>query len=221
MPYSSRLIVGSRQSNLAQAQVKEVLLELRQFYPQVEFETRYATTLGDKDQKTSLRTLDKTDFFTKEIDEMLITGVCRIGIHSAKDLPEPLPTGLALICLTKGVDASDALVVRQGIQLEDLAAGSLIATSSVRREESVNMLRKDLTFIDVRGTIEQRLALLDQGKADGVIIAEAALIRLGLTHLNRIKLPLPGVKLQGQLAVVARDIDEEMAKLFACIDQRN
>ncbi len=212
--------VGSRQSNLARAQVNEVLQEIRRFHPQVEFEVRYVDTYGDKDQTSSLRTLDKTDFFTKEIDEMLLSGICRIAIHSAKDLPEPLPAGLTLICLTEGLDSSDSLVLRQGTRIEDLREGALIATSSARREESVNRLRKGLNFMDIRGTIEQRLAKLERGQADGVVVAEAALIRLELTHLNRIKLPLPGVKGQGQLAIVAQENDHEMAKLFACLDVR-
>lgn len=218
MPYLNRISVGSRQSALAQVQVQEILTEIQRFHPAIQFDVHAVATSGDKDHQTSLRALGKTDFFTKEIDEMVLNGTCRIGIHSAKDLPEPLPKGLALICLTKGLDSSDVLVLREHEQLDDLREGALIATSSARREDSVNQLREDFTFIDLRGTIEQRLAKLENGGADGVVVAEAALIRLGLAHLNRIKLPLPGVKGQGQLAIVARSDDQEMAELFACLD---
>jgi hydroxymethylbilane synthase len=220
MLYSNKLPVASRQSNLARAQVQEVLHEIRKFYPLVDFDVNYVATVGDKDQMTSLRDLDKTNFFTKEIDEMLLSGICRIAIHSAKDLPEPLPNGLMVACLTKGVDSSDSLVLKQNVYFNDLPDGALIATSSARREESVNRLRKGLTFVDIRGTIEQRLAKLEIGQVDGVVIAEAALIRLGLIHLNRIQLPLPGVKGQGQLAIVAKAEDHEMAEMFACLDVR-
>jgi hydroxymethylbilane synthase len=151
---------------------------------------------------------------------MLLKGECRLGIHSAKDLPFPLPSGLAVICLTKGIDSSDSLVLRPGETLEGLPKGAVIATSSVRREQTVLQLRQDLSFIDLRGTIGQRLAKLDQGEADGVVVAEAALIRLGLTHLNRIRLPGETVEGQGQLAIVARAEDEEMSSLFACMDVR-
>lgn len=218
MLYSNKISVGSRASALAQAQVKELLAEMQHFHPAIQFDLHYVATSGDKDLQTSLRTLGKTDFFTKEIDEMVLNGTCRIGIHSAKDLPEPLPSGLALICLTKGLDSADVLVLREFERLDDLKEGALIATSSARREDSVNQLREDFTFIDLRGTIEQRLAKLEEGAADGVVVAEAALIRLGLTHLNRIRLPLPGVKGQGQLAVVACCEDSEIAQLFACLD---
>ncbi len=79
-------------------------------------------------------------------------------------------------------------MLRQGISLQDLPAGAIIATSSERRELAVAKLRADLKFIDLRGTIEQRLSLLEAGKADGIVVAEAALIRLRLTHLNRVRL---------------------------------
>jgi len=212
--------VGARTSPLSQIQVQEVLNELNEHYPHVTFDMRLAVTTGDKDQKTSLRTLDKTDFFTKEIDKMLLKGECRIGIHSAKDLPDPLPAGLRVIALTKGVDSSDALVLQDNMTLETLPPQARIGTSSLRREETVRNLRADLRFPDIRGTIGQRLEKLFKGEMEGIVIAEAALIRLGLTHLNRILLPGPSTPYQGQLAVLARSDDDEIEKLFACIDCR-
>lgn len=211
------ITVGARASPLSQAQTKEVLQELHQHYPHVIFVPTFVQTTGDIDQATSLRTLEKTNFFTKEIDEMLLAGYCRIAIHSAKDLPEPLPLGLKLIALTKGLDSADALVFRKNQSLESLSAGAIVATSSERREESVRCLRDDLTFIDLRGTIEQRLAKLDHGEADAVVVAEAALVRLGLTHRNRIRLSGSTTLNQGRLAILARADDVEMHKLFACL----
>lgn len=212
--------VGARSSPLSRAQVVEVLLKLQQHHAQVQFDVQYLLSTGDHDQKTSLRALDRTDFFTKEIDELVLNGKCRVGVHSAKDLPFPLPKGLALICLTQGVDSSDSLVLRKGESLETLRPGAVIATSSVRREQTVSQLRNDLSFCDLRGTIEKRLAKLDSGEADGVVVAEAALIRLGLTHLNRIRLPGTTVEGQGKLAIIAREKDHEMQELFACLDSR-
>lgn len=197
--------------------MQEVYEEISKFCP-VEFDTIFVETHGDLDQKTSLRTLNKTDFFTREIDQMLLEGRCGIGIHSGKDLPEPLPQGLVIAAMTKGVESSDALVLRQGESLETLPKGALIATSSARREERVAELRNNLSFKDLRGTIEKRLSLLQTGEADGIVVAEAALIRLKLTHLNRIKLPGDTVQYQGRLAVVVRENDREMRELFAHID---
>lgn len=212
--------IGARASPLSQAQVKEIWEALQHFHPHVQFEIHTLSTIGDRDQTTSLRTLGRTDFFTKDIDTYVLEGQCRLGIHSAKDLPNPLTEGLSLLCLTRGLDAADVLVLRAQDTLHSLPMGARIATSSVRREEAVRQLRPDLSFCDLRGTIEHRLTKLDTREADGVVVAEAALIRLNLTHFNRIRLPGPTVEGQGQLAVVGRADDQEMRELFACLDAR-
>lgn len=203
------ITVGARSSNLSKAQVQEVQEEIRHFFPEIVFHPLYLKTFGDKDQKTSLRSLDKTDFFTREIDQMLLKGECRIAIHSAKDLPEPLAKGLTLAALTKGIDPSDSLVLREGV-----GKGATIATSSLRREVSVQKLIPDAQFVDIRGTIEERLQKLLNKEVDGVVVAEAALIRLKLTCLNRIRLPGVAAPLQGRLAIVVRERDQEMLEIF-------
>ena len=212
--------VGARASPLSKAQVQEVYQEILKHHPQVLFEITYLETTGDKDRIRSLRTLGKTDFFTKEVDQLLLKEKCRLAIHSAKDLPEPIPEGLTIAALTTGVDAADVLVFRQGESLETLPSGARIATSSMRREEQVRLLRDDLQFFDLRGTIGERLSLLDKGEADGVVVAEAALIRLGLTHLNRVRLPGETAPYQGQLALLCRENDSEMQDLLRCLDSR-
>ncbi len=215
-----RISVGARDSKLSQAQVDEVLHALRRIHSEVDFEPIWQKTIGDKDLKTSLRELDKTDFFTKEIDDMLLEKKCRIGIHSAKDLPDPLVRGLSIVAITQGIDPSDALVLRDQERLETLPEGAIIGSSSVRRDEMIKCLRSDLKCVDIRGTIERRLSLLDRSDFDGVVIAEAALIRLNLTHRNRIRLNGQTLPLQGRLAIVAREEDREMAELFSCLDSR-
>ncbi len=214
---NSYLKVAARSSVLSRAQVQEVLQELRQFHPHIEFDTNWVETTGDRDLNTSLRTLEKTDFFTKEIDALLLSGKCRLAIHSAKDLPEPLPQGLIVVALTQGLDPSDVIVLRDG---DTLFPAAKIGTSSARREQNILALRSDLICVDIRGTILQRLALLDTGIVDGVVMAEAALIRLNLTQRNRIPLPGERAALQGQLAIVALETDVEMKNLFHCLDVR-
>lgn len=205
------IVVGARASPLSRVQVAELLRELQLTHPDTYFRPIYVNTTGDNDRKTSLRDLDKTDFFTRELDEMVLNQECRIAIHSAKDLPDPLPQGLKLIALTKGVDPSDSLVLREKERLDSITT---VATSSARREESVRALRCDLKFVDIRGTILERLDQLYTNIVDGVVIAEAALIRLGLIHLNRLSLPGETAPLQGRLAVLAREEDMEMHSLF-------
>lgn len=214
------IIVGGRQSPLSQAQIREVFLELQQWIPHIHFRSLLVETYGDKNYSISLRDLGKSDFFTREVDQLLLKGLCRIAIHSAKDLPEPLAEGVELVALTKGLDPADSLVFRPKEALHTLPTDSLIATSSIRREEAVKKMRADFRFTDIRGTISHRLEKLNSYKVDGVVIAEAALLRLGLTHLNRIKIPGETVPYQGQLAVLARQGDQEMREFFSPLDVR-
>ncbi len=213
-----QIAVGARDSALSRAQVEEVLQELRIFYSEVSFVVTWKKTTGDLDLITSLRTREKTDFFTKEIDESLLQGECRIGIHSAKDLPEVLAPGLCVVAYTRGIDQEDVLVLRPGDSFASLPSKSRVGTSSQKREENCCLLRPDMCFVDIRGNIQQRLALLDKGEVDVLIVAKAALIRLGL-KCNMQSLPGDVSPMQGRLAVTARQGDEEMQSLFACLDQ--
>ncbi len=212
----STLLVGARNSSLSRAQVKEVEQELLVFHPHVCFEPVWMQTRGDKDKKTSLKDKERSDFFTKELDEALLRGEIRVAIHSAKDLPEKLPKGLCILAITRGLNPVDSLVMSKN----PLPLGARVGTSSCRREAELKAWRPDITCVDIRGTIEERLSLLDQGVVEGVVIAEAALLRLHLTDRLRIFLPGKTAPLQGKLAIVAREEDEEMRALFSCIHDR-
>lgn len=204
--------IGARGSPLSKAQVLEVCGGIK-----MDWEAVWVETTGDLDKNTSLRTLEKTDFFTREIDELVLNGTVRVGIHSAKDLPFPMPEGLCIAAMTRSIDPRDALVLQEGKELASLPPNPLIATSSVRREKAALLLRNDFRFTDLRGTIGERLKFLVDHKVDGVVIAEAALIRLGLTHLNRIYLPGETVEGQGQIAIVCRCEDLEMIAFWTQI----
>lgn len=213
-----KIEVAGRESPLSKAQIEEVLQELLQFHKGIAFEKTFLKTSGDIDLKTSLKDLDKTDFFTRQIDELLLNKKCRIAIHSAKDLPKIIPEGLCLIALTKGLDPSDSLVLKKGISLDSLKNKAVIGTSSVKREQALKNLRSDFIFKDIRGQIMARLELLENSTVDGVVIAEAAIIRLKLEHLNRVRLNYETTPLQGRLAIIAREDDVKMKELFSCID---
>ena len=207
--------VAARDSLLSKAQLEEVFLAIKK-YADVVFSPLWLKTTGDLDQITSLLTQEKTDFFTKEVDAAVLDGRCQIAIHSAKDLPDPIPEGLVVAAYTKGVDPSDVLVFREEDSLEKLPLGAKVGTSSLRREENLKNLRSDLHAVDIRGTIEKRLALLDEGAVDAIIIAKAALIRL---KLHRRTESLPGLTspMQGRLAIVCRVGDEGMVSLFSSL----
>lgn len=214
------ITAGTRSSRLAKAQVEEVLHEVRAFHPHVRLIPVFVTTKGDIDKTTPLWKVSQTDFFTHEIDSLQLQKAFRCAIHSAKDLPSPLPKGLVVVALTKGVDPRDSLVLRPGETFSSLPCNAKIGTSSKRREAAIHAIRADLQAVDIRGTIDERLALLNQGAVDGLVVAEAALLRLGATHIHRTLLSHETEKLQGKLAVVAREDDGEMASLFASIDTR-
>jgi len=213
-----KITVGIRRSTLSQKQFEEIVALIRPFTPHLEFEPVLVETIGDRSLQESLRDKDKTDFFTRDIDRLQLEGGCRLAVHSAKDLPDPLPKGLKLIALTKGQDPSDSLVFREGETLETLPPGARIGSSSKRRDKMILKMRGDLLCVEVRGTIEMRLRFLEEKAVDGLVLAEAALIRLGLNP-SRIKLPGVAAPLQGKLAIIAKEDDHEMATLFSSIDQ--
>lgn len=216
MNLSDRVVVVARDSPLSRAQVEEVYQEIKEHHPRVVFDPIWIKTTGDLDLTTSLLEKEKTDFFTKEIDEYLLSRKADIAIHSAKDLPGHLPQGLSLICYTKGIDSSDVLVFRDEESLATLPPYAKVGTSSLRRIENLQALRSDLVPVDIRGTIGMRLELLDQKKVDALIMAKAALIRLRL-HRKIEKLPGLTAPLQGKLALVACQENQKMWDIFSCL----
>jgi hydroxymethylbilane synthase len=212
--------IAARDSLLSRVQVQEVFVELQRFFPDLHFETFFMKTTGDLNLQTSLLGLEKTDFFTQELDSAVLTHKCDVAIHSAKDLPQPLPIGLKIYAITQGVDPSDVLVLREGETLSTLPRQAKIGTSSLRRIETVKALLKECKPIDIRGAVEQRLALLLNGEVDAVVVAEAALIRLKLTHLNRYILQGEVSAMQGRLAVVGRENNPLLDHMFQSIHSR-
>ena len=212
--------VAARNSPLSIKQVMEVEGELKKYISSLKISSTLIHSSGDLDLKTSLLYLEKTDFFTKEVDDLVKDGTCDVSIHSAKDLPEPLDKDLEIYALTKGVDSCDVLLLREGETLESLKEGAQIGTSSLRRLSAISFLRKDFIGKDIRGTIQRRIELLEKKEYDGVIIAKAALIRLDLLHLNFIELNIEVSPLQGRLAVVGKKNNVELKTIFSNIDHK-
>ena len=180
---------------------------------------RYITT-GDHDQATDLRTLGSTNFFTKEIDQALIRGDIDIAIHSAKDLPDTLPEELSIVCITPSQSTQDVIVMSKPTHRYDNDQSITIATSSFNREKAVSSIFKHATFVPLRGDIQTRLSVLKNPDIDGVVIAEAALIRLGIDCPNTIVLDHPTTPGQGSLAVVCRREDKHWHTYFSPLDKR-
>lgn len=196
--------VGTRPSPLAIRQLDEI----REIFPRVNFEVVIIPTLGDKDKITPLAEVATADFFTREIDQALLAGKIDVALHSSKDLPEKLSDGLKVVLETKSISPWDALVSKNRLKLNQLLYAGKVGASSQRRKEQIRALRPDLILVDVRGNIGERLALIDAGKIEALVVAHAALIRLGFEHLisevfsgdNFITSPK-----QGCLALVTRE----------------
>ena len=196
-----KIRIISRQSRLALLQVEELVKEAGI----TDYELIKTTSYGDRHKEVSL--MDEglaQDFFTRELDEALLEGRADIAVHSAKDLPNPLPDGIELLALTEGKDPSDSLVARDGLTLATLPAGSKVGTSSAQRKEELLKVRPDLVVVPIRGTIEERIAQVDSGAVDALIVATCALDRLGLSHRATERLPFKTHPLQGKLAVTGR-----------------
>ena len=205
------IAVAARSSALSRAQVREVEWLLQHVNPLITLQPIWLEAYGDLDPLTSLRDLPPSDFFTREIDGLVQCGEARLAVHSAKDLPPTLPDGLLLAGLTPCLDARDSLVLREG--LLDLPTGAIVATSSTRRDEQVRQRYPEVQIVDLRGPIHERLERLKRD-CDAVVVAECALMRLGLCHLPRIFLEGPTAEHQGQLALVCRRQDHQILLLI-------
>ena len=206
----------TRTSRLALKQVDEVMAS----FPDSPFSLIGLESFGDKHKDISLKAANAANFFTKELDEALLEAKGDIAVHSAKDLPYPLPAGLQVIALLGPQDQTDSLVSRGNITLSQLPTRSRVGTSSEGREQNILQLRSDINPVDIRGTIDERVALVDDGKVDAIIVATCALIRLGLEDRIAQRLPFPTHPLQGYLAVVAKSDRPDLIQQFAPIDVR-
>lgn len=197
---NKKIRVIARGSRLSRLQVEEVFKN----FPELAYEIKYLESYGDKNQQISLLNGEApADIFTRELDDAIRQGDADIAIHSAKDLPYPLPEDMEVIALFPAFDTTDSLVSRDHKKLAELPAGSIIGTSSPLRKKGLNELRPDLTIKGIRGCIEDRVQQVKDGKYDAAIVATCALKRLGMEDEIAEVLPFPTHPLQGFLAITA------------------
>lgn len=217
------LIVGTRGSRLARRQTESVVAALQEHCPDCRLEVRVVRTTGDVRQQP-LSQIAGEGVFTKELEAALLAVEIDIAVHSLKDLPTEIAHGLTIAAVTRREDPRDALVSRGNMPLAGLPQGARVGTGSVRRAAQLRLLRPDLRPVPIRGNVDTRLAKVEAGDVDAVVVAAAALSRLGwldraaeLISLEAM-LPAPG---QGALAVETRNDDAEALRVASSVDDRD
>ncbi|NET35557.1 MAG: hydroxymethylbilane synthase [Cyanothece sp. SIO1E1] len=216
--------IGSRKSQLALVQTHWVQDQLKQHFPNREFEVQTMSTHGDKILDVALAKIGDKGLFTKELELGMLQGDIDFAVHSLKDLPTRLPEGLVLGCVTEREDPADALVVHpkhQDQQIHTLPAGAVVGTSSLRRLAQLKHHYPHLNFKDIRGNLNTRLQKLDAGEYDAIILAVAGLQRLGMG--DRIHQVIPAeVSLhavgQGALGIECRAEDSEVLSVLSALE---
>ncbi|MDE5090049.1 MAG: hydroxymethylbilane synthase [Trichodesmium sp. St15_bin1_1] len=216
--------IGSRKSQLALVQTYWVQEELQKNFPDITFEVHTMSTQGDKILDVALAKIGDKGLFTKELELGMLQNETDLAVHSLKDLPTNLPEGLVLGCVTERENPADALVVHEKLkdkQLETLPEGAVIGTSSLRRLAQLRYHFPHLEFKDVRGNLNTRLAKLDAGEYDALILAFAGLHRLGMSDRIHQVIP-PEVSLhavgQGALGIECRAGDNNILNLLNSLE---
>ncbi len=211
------LTIATRQSPLALWQANYVADELRKHHSGLQIKLLKIVTKGDKILDTPLAKIGGKGLFIKELEVAMLAGEADIAVHSMKDVPMQLPPGLELNIICPREEPRDAFVSNHYSNLLDLPLNAIVGTSSLRRQSQIQALRPDLKIIDLRGNVGTRLAKLDNGDYDAIILASAGLIRLDLpqriTSILDDDLLLPAVG-QGAVGIETRINDEATKALL-------
>ncbi len=205
--------IATRESQLALWQARFIAAEIQRLAPEQAVELLPMTTVGDRDQSSSLPALGGQGVFTREVQKAVLENRADIAVHSLKDLPTDPTPGLVLAGIPERAPRFDALVLPHGItgSLDDLPQGARVGSSSPRRQSQLLRQRPDLELLEIRGNVETRLAKVDRGEFAATILAEAGLRRLGLAgRISCLLTPpvmFPAVG-QAALGVECREQDE-------------
>ena len=212
--------IGSRRSKLALAQSRSVVAQLSRIHPDLKIELIEISTTGDRNWEIPLEKFGSEGIFIKELEEALLAEKIDLAVHSLKDMPVLIPAELRLAAVTERADPRDVLISRSG-KLAELPKGARIGTGSPRRAIQLLEQRPDLQIGGLRGNIETRLKRVSPDGFDGIVMAAAALIRLGLEGRITEYLPsetfIPAVG-QGALGIEIRASDTKIAELATSLN---
>jgi hydroxymethylbilane synthase len=215
--------IATRKSALALWQAEFVKASLEQAHPGLSVSLVPMVSRGDKLLDSPLSKIGGKGLFVKELETALLENEADIAVHSMKDVPMDFPAGLGLYCICEREDPRDAFVSNTFASLAELPAGAVVGTSSLRRQAQLLALRPDLKIHFLRGNVNTRLAKLDAGEYDAIILAAAGLIRLGFAARIRASisveasLPAGG---QGAVGIECRSADLEIHALLAPLHHR-
>jgi len=209
--------IATRHSLLAMWQANFVKAELLKYHPGLTVEVLAMKTQGDKILDTPLAKIGGKGLFVKELEVAIMENRADIAVHSMKDVPVEFPEGLGLSVICEREDPRDAFVSNQYKSINELPIGAVVGTSSLRRQSQVRELRPDLNIKDLRGNVITRLAKLDAGEYDAIILAAAGLIRLEMPERIARFIPteesLPAVG-QGAVGIECRLDDQATIALL-------
>ncbi|MBM7554603.1 hydroxymethylbilane synthase [Thalassobacillus pellis] len=217
-----KIIIGSRKSNLAITQTEWVIAQLQKFYPEVEFEIKRISTKGDQILNVTLSKVGGKGLFVKEIERAMYEEEIDMAVHSMKDMPSVISEGLMIASVPVREDHRDAFVSNNKVLLKDLPSGSVVGTSSLRRESQIRAARPDLEVKWIRGNIDTRLKKMKDGEFDAIVLAAAGLKRMGwsdevVTEYLEPEICVSAVG-QGALAIQCRESDSELREMLANIN---
>ena len=177
-----KLVIATRRSQLALWQSEYIKAKLQEHYPDMEVELQEFVTKGDKILDVPLAKIGGKGLFTKELELAMLNGDADIAVHSLKDVPTKFEEGLELGAVTKRFDARDALLSNKYASFEDLPQGAVIGTTSLRRRMAIKLIRPDIELLDLRGNINTRIAKLNAGEYDAIILATTGVQKLGIEN---------------------------------------
>ena len=217
VPLAEKIIrIATRKSPLALWQAEHVAERLQRTFPGCRTELIKMTTQGDKILDAPLAKIGGKGLFVKELEQGMLDGLADIAVHSMKDVPVAFPDGLHLAAILSREDPSDAFVSNRYATLQDLPANARIGTSSLRRQCQIKELYPDAEILSLRGNVNTRLAKLDAGEYDAIILASAGLKRLGMAERisqcldTSVSLPAIG---QGAIGIECRIDDPEINRM--------
>lgn len=215
-----KIIIGSRGSILALSQVKIIINNIKEFFPEYSYKVKSITTSGDRNKNISLLDESIKNTFIKEIENELLEGKIDIAVHSMKDMPISMPEGLCIGAIPKREDFRDVMISKGNIKFADLPENAVIGTSSLRRMKQLESLRNDINIKMIRGNINTRIKKIKK-EYDAVILAAAGLKRISMENLITeyfdidIMMPACG---QGTLCVQCREDDKDILNMLQKIN---